>query len=93
MRAVYQTVKSYDPDILFGISPAGNVNNLRSGSGYFVDIDTWMSQDGYIDYIMPQLYWGFEAKTAQGAAAPYAYEANLDTWIALKNKGNADLYV
>lgn len=93
VRTVYQTVKSYDPNIVFGISPAGNVNNLRSGSGYFVDIDTWMSQDGYIDYIMPQLYWGFEAKTAQGAAAPYAYEENLNTWIALKNKGNADLYV
>jgi len=93
VKQVYAAIKQYDKDIVFGISPAGNVENLRSSSAHFVDIDTWMSKDGYVDYIMPQLYWGFETKTVQGAAAPYAYEANLKTWIALKKKGNTDLYI
>ncbi len=22
-----------------------------------VDIDTWMSEEGYLDYIIPQIYW------------------------------------
>lgn len=93
VREVYRTIKKYDENILFGISPAGNVESLRSNSAHFADVDTWMSREGYIDYIMPQLYWGFETKTAQGAAAPYAYEANLKTWIALKKKGDVDLYI
>lgn len=93
VREVYKTIKAKDESIQFGISPAGNVENLRSSSNHFVDIDTWMSKSGYIDYIMPQLYWGFEAKTSQGTVAAYAYENNLKTWIALKKTGDVDLYI
>ena len=93
VREVYETVKDHDETILFGISPAGNVDNLRSTSNHFVDIDTWMSQEGYVDYVMPQLYWGFETKTVRGEAAPWAFEANFNTWVDLKSKGEVDLYI
>ena len=46
-----------------------------------------------MDYVMPQLYWGFETKTVRGEAAPWAFEANLNTWIDLKSKGEVDLYI
>jgi len=90
---VYQTVKAEKPQVLFGISPQGYVEHLRSETGLFVDIDRWMSQAGYVDYIMPQLYWGFETKTAAGEPAPYAYEQNLATWLNLKKKGPVTLYL
>lgn len=90
---VYQTVKAEKPQVLFGISPQGYVEHLRSETGLFVDIDRWMSQAGYVDYIMPQLYWGFETKTAAGESAPYAYEQNLATWLNLKKKGPVTLYL
>ena len=93
IREVYRVIKAHDEDILFGVSPAGNVDNLRSNSSNFVDIDTWMSQGGYVDYIMPQLYWGFETKTVRGEAAPWAFGTNLKTWINLKKQGNVDLYI
>lgn len=93
VKGVYDAVKAKDSSIVFGISPAGNVNNLRSKSTYFTDIDTWMSKDGYVDYIMPQLYWGFERRDSSGKIAPYAYENNLKTWIDLKNKGKVKLYI
>lgn len=93
MKEVYRTVKAADPSVVFGVSPAGNVSNLRSDTHYFADVDTWMSASGYIDYIMPQIYWGFERKTGSGQIAPYAYENNLKTWIALKKKGNVKLYI
>ncbi|MGN0435554.1 MAG: glycoside hydrolase family 10 protein [Wujia sp.] len=51
---VYDTIKSIKPDCIFGISPAGNINYARKQGA---DIDTWLSQEGYIDYIMPQIYW------------------------------------
>ncbi|MBO5665987.1 MAG: family 10 glycosylhydrolase, partial [Firmicutes bacterium] len=93
VREVYQTIKAHDDSILFGISPAGNVDNLRSTSANFVDIDTWVSQDGSVDYIMPQRDWGFEVKTVRGEAAPWAYGSNLKTWIDLKKKGDVELYI
>lgn len=93
VHRVYQAVKAEKPQVLFGISPQGYVEYLKSDSNLFVDIDRWMSQDGFIDYIMPQLYWGFETKTASGEAAPYAFEQNLSTWIDLKKRGNVTLYL
>lgn len=93
VREVYSTIKSIKPHVVFGISPAGNVDYLRSDNTSFVDIDTWMTQPGYIDYIMPQLYWGFERKDSTGALASYAYENNLKTWVDLKKKGNVELRI
>lgn len=93
VRGVYQTVKEVKPHVQFGISPEGHVTNLRSENRLFVDIDTWMSKDGYVDYIMPQIYWGFEHKLSDGSPAPFAFSNNLDTWIKLKKKGNVRLYL
>lgn len=54
IRNVYSRIKSLNSNVKFGISPAGNIDNCR-GAG--ADVDTWLSESGYIDYIMPQLYW------------------------------------
>ncbi len=93
VRDVYRSVKEIKPHVEFGISPEGYVQNLRSDSRLFVDIDTWMSQEGYIDYILPQIYWGFEHKLSNGSPAPFAFSNNLQTWIGLKNQGNVKLYL
>lgn len=61
---VYQTVKSINPSCTFGISPAGNPDNARAQGA---DIDTWLSTPGYIDYIMPQIYWTDIYMTSEGA--------------------------
>ncbi len=45
---------------VFGISPAGNLDSLADG--YFADAKLWCAEEGYIDYILPQLYFGFENK-------------------------------
>lgn len=93
VKGVYEAIKAINPDVQFGISPAGNLQNLRSNSAHFVDIDKWLSEDGYIDYIMPQLYWGFEVKDSSGNIASYAYENNIKAWMDASNKGNVDLYI
>lgn len=93
VRGVYQAVKAVKPAVQFGISPEGYVDHLRSDTRLFADVDTWMSNDGYIDYIMPQIYWGFEHKLADGSAAPFAFSNNLKTWLDLKSKGNVKLYL
>lgn len=86
VSGVYSAIKNKKPEVRFGISPAGNIDNLKSKYSYYVDIDTWLNNQGYVDYIMPQIYWGFTHKTA-------AYDDVLDRWIALNKKGIVDLYV
>lgn len=93
IRGVYQAVKEIKPEVQFGVSPEGYTVNLRSDRRLFVDIDTWMSQDGYMDYIIPQIYWGFEHKTSDGNLAPFAFENNLKIWMTLKKRGNVKLYL
>ncbi len=61
LRDLFSTIKEYDERIMFGVSPAGNIDN--NVNGYLcADIYTWCSEPGYIDYIAPQVYWSFDYK-------------------------------
>ncbi len=57
VSGLYSMVKEVNPDMIFGISPAGNDSNVRRDGA---DIDTWCANTGYIDYICPQVYFGLE---------------------------------
>ena len=48
-----------------GISPAGNIDNLTSKYSYYVDIYKWLNSTEYVDYICPQVYWGFKHPNCQ----------------------------
>lgn len=95
IAAVYQTVHAVRPSAVFGVSPVGPLRNLRSEKSYFVDIDTWMSHTGYIDYVLPQIYFDFEQKTGSGVASDAAYANCLNSWLQLRQKtgGKVKLYV
>ncbi len=93
IRGVYAAVKALKPGVQFGISPEGYIDHLRGDNRLFTDVDTWMTQEGYIDYIMPQIYWGFEHKLADGSPAPFAFENNLKVWLDMKKKGSVRLYL
>lgn len=93
VKGVYKAIKDIDEDVVFGISPAGNLSNLRSSSNHFVDIDKWFGTEGYADYIMPQLYWGFETRDSSGNIASYAYGNNLNSWLKLSQNSPVKLYV
>ena len=83
---VYSTIKSIKPGCTFGISPAGNPDNARSQGA---DIDTWLSTPGYIDYIMPQIYWTDVYMTANGAVPMFSNRCSA--WTAL-NKQQLPMY-
>lgn len=46
---------------LFGISPEGNMENNYDKD--YADIKTWLSSNDYVDFIMPQIYFGFNNET------------------------------
>ena len=62
---MYEAVKSHNRTALFGVSAQGNVhNNLYE---LYADVEKWSREDGYVDYMAPQIYYGFE-----NSGQPYA---------------------
>ena len=53
-------IKKINSKVTYGISPAGNIDNLTSKYSYYVDIYKWTNSKKYVDYICPQIYWGFK---------------------------------
>ena len=58
LKEVYSVVKSINENAVFGISPEGNIDN--NYNKHFLDVKTILRDKGYIDYIMPQIYFGFD---------------------------------
>lgn len=83
---VYDTIKKADKNILFGISPEGYLNNLLADDKHYIDLKTWFTKKGYIDYICPQLYFSFEHKNA-------AFDKLLDQWIQYMGNSKVKLYI
>ncbi len=83
---VYSEIKSADSSVEFGISPAGNVSDcLEDGA----DVKTWLSGTGYIDYLVPQIYWS-DSYGASGTTAMFSNR--LNEFLSINNNGT-DIYV
>lgn len=80
---VYQKIKAENPEVVFGISPQGNLSNDEKMGA---DVATWCAAKGYLDYICPQMYVNFE-----NDALPFT--ATLETWKNLIQEDSIELYV
>lgn len=82
IQAVSETIREMSEDIVFGISPFGiyktNYEQL------YADIVLW-AKEGWIDYVIPQLYWAIDST----AATDYA---TLARWWAEALPETCDLY-
>jgi len=86
----YNTVHKYE-DKTFGISPTAAIREDKTDknfSEYFADIYTWMSTTGYIDYIAPQLYFGFEYPEED-----FRFSNLLEAWKNAERLENVKLYI
>ncbi|HIZ54858.1 MAG TPA: family 10 glycosylhydrolase [Firmicutes bacterium] len=85
VRAMYEAVKRADSQVAFGVSPTGNIKT--NYETLFADVEHWCTEpDGYLDYIMPQVYWGFENKTMP-------YQDCVEQWEELVQESGLDLYI
>lgn len=55
---LYNTTKSADKSLVFSISPAGNIKNNYDQQ--YADVKLWMKEKGYADWIIPQIYYGYQ---------------------------------
>ncbi len=84
VSGLYSAIKAVDSDILFGISPAGNMSTVYNSQ--YADVYTWCSTTGYIDYICPQVYFGMLHST-QG------FGSCSSGWSDIISNSNVTLYV
>ena len=78
--STYKAIKEIKKDVLFGISPAGNIEYDKNEC--YLDIE-YILDNNLIDFIMPQLYYGF-----LNESKPFI--DTLDEWVKI-NKTNTYL--
>lgn len=84
VSGLYGAVKGANSSALFGVSCQGSLEN--NYNQMYADVKKWTTSDGYLDYIMPQIYYGFD-----NSAQPY--ETCVATWDALAVAGGKPLIV
>lgn len=92
-----EAVHAEKPDIQFGISPRGiwaNASEMAEGSNtagggsynmIYADSRAWV-KNGWVDYIMPQIYWNIGYKIAD-------YSVLTDWWSDLVKDTGVKLYI
>ncbi len=99
IKGVYDAIKAYNPRLEFGVSPFGvwrtkttdpRGSNTKVGAfecydKQYADVYKWV-KEGYIDYVVPQLYFEFNH--------PIAPFADLcDWWVSVCMNTDVKLYV
>lgn len=90
LKAVYAAIKEEKPSVEFGVSPQGNNDNNYQIQ--YCDIAAMIAQPGYMDYVMPQLYWGYDFILKNGSDR-FSFENCLDEWLAMPRHESVRLYV
>lgn len=75
VQRVYQVCHQHK--VLFGVSPDGNIDN--NYQKHFADVKKWGRKIGYVDYLMPQIYYGFYNEAR-------AFYDTLKEWGAVATK-------
>ncbi len=92
VRQLYQLVHTGGRTagaVPLGISPQGNNDNNYAQQ--YSDAALWLSTPGYIDYAMPQVYWGYGYTTGSGSTR-FAFENITAEWLALPRAEGVALY-
>ena len=82
VKSVYGVCKKYN--VKFGISPDGNVEN--NYNKVFADVKKWCSSNQYIDFIMPQIYYGFYNETR-------GFKKTIDEWESYVKDSDVNLRI
>lgn len=83
--SVYAAVKYASEDTLFSVSPCASIEKNRDE--YFADVKTWC-ENGCVDMIIPQLYFGFEYPDEK-----YRFDRLLEEWKELLENTDTSLVI
>lgn len=75
--------------VRFGVAPLADAELCYSGQ--YSDAALWLAEGGYLDYLMPQLYWGLDYE--QDGDAAHSLGALAAAWAALPRAEGVELYI
>lgn len=84
VESIYAAVKRANPTALFSVSCQGSIEN--NYNLMYADVEKWCTESGYLDYIVPQIYYGFDNSTQP-------YIECLSRWEAFASEGGIPLVV
>lgn len=79
----YRAIHSNSDDVVFGISPQGNIDNNEK---LYADVKSWCTCKGFVDYICPQIYFSTENPAL-------TFEDSLKSWCELDFYEGVNLYI
>lgn len=79
----YRAIHSNSDDVVFGISPQGNIENNEK---LYADVKSWCTCKGFVDYICPQIYFSTENPAL-------TFEDSLESWCELDFCDGVNLYI
>ncbi|MCM1530066.1 MAG: family 10 glycosylhydrolase [Alistipes sp.] len=84
VKKIYDTVKDHGGRLKFGISPQGNIET--DADRLYADVELWCREEGYADYIVPQIYYGFLNESCP-------FEPTLRRWEKLCSESDISLII
>lgn len=85
ISSVYSAIKFQNSEILFSISPAADMD--KNYNTYYADVQKWI-ENGCVDIIIPQLYFGFEYPTEK-----FRFDSLFNEWKNVSGKGKVKLVI
>ncbi|MBR3844541.1 MAG: family 10 glycosylhydrolase, partial [Clostridia bacterium] len=82
IAGTYQLTRAYE-GVAFGVSPAAGIE--KNYEDLYADVSAWV-QGGYVDYICPQLYFGFSYPLEA-----FRFDRLLQEWVTLA--GETSFYI
>jgi len=82
VRGLYRIVHSARPGAILSVSPSANME--RNFNECYADTARWMREPGFADWMVPQVYYGFEH-------AKLPFEATARAWADLPRHGGQRL--
>lgn len=85
ISGAYTAIKFTDKNVIFSVSPSASIE--ENYTKHYADVAAWC-QNNCLDYIIPQLYFGFEYPDAN-----YRFDSLLSDWKELTSQTTAKLII
>lgn len=85
ISGTYTAIKTLKPEVIFSISPTADIE--KNINLLYADIEHWL-KNGYVDWIIPQLYFGFEYPDEN-----FRFENILKKWQNLTSPYSVQLLI
>ncbi len=82
ISSVYSLVKAKNEALIFSVSPSADIEKCKNT--FYADVEKWCREEGFVDLIIPQIYYGFHNEEMP-------FEEVLKKWEKLALEGDVKM--